>query len=490
MNAESHDGGGTGPCDSIDDPGVEEKKEGGSSACCATHGIISAAKPSSAAAANGDDGDDDDNEEEECKICRCPADEDMPLVAPCLCKGSIRWVHDECLTSWLKVNRQAKCELCGYSFIFRPIYRPGTPAILPARDVVTAAVKTAVGWVPFFARSGAVVALWFVVLPVGTCFLYRMYSNPQRRIFLPPPPTELSAMSLLQDMEAGLVAAICAIVAFLALMAFVDFYRWHEEMDQAQQAQLAQQGQQFVDDDQPAAAAAAAANAGAPHGQNNNNPAAAAGNPNDHDAGGADGGGGLELAVAPRVAEVAAMGLHLRAAPSRVLRLRVERAGRAGRRGGRRGGRVGLADDDLLQGKILEVVRRFGPVVNSFVLEAPLPTSAAPWARLQYHAAHPDAAPLGDVMEYKVPADAPPADVMFVEMLNTVDALSLVVGEPSPWRVVIPGGGSGAGAGAGSRTVMEGGRGSDDDEEEEKEELAVLVSAGFYPLNLYRKRPA
>ena len=51
---------------------------------------------------------DEEEEEEECKICRCGEEEDLPLIRPCLCKGSIASVHDECLTAWLKVKRQVR----------------------------------------------------------------------------------------------------------------------------------------------------------------------------------------------------------------------------------------------------------------------------------------------------------------------------------------------------------------------------------------------
>ena len=44
----------------------------------------------------------------------------MPLYNPCLCSGSIKHVHRECLIRWIKEGRQNKkwCELCGYEFEF------------------------------------------------------------------------------------------------------------------------------------------------------------------------------------------------------------------------------------------------------------------------------------------------------------------------------------------------------------------------------------
>ena len=52
----------------------------------------------------------------ECRICKA---EEGELVAPCACKGSMKWVHEVCLVSWLKARRQRgarerdACEVCG-----------------------------------------------------------------------------------------------------------------------------------------------------------------------------------------------------------------------------------------------------------------------------------------------------------------------------------------------------------------------------------------
>ena len=38
-----------------------------------------------------------------CKICHCSSEvAGMPLITPCLCVGSIKFVHQECLTTWMK----------------------------------------------------------------------------------------------------------------------------------------------------------------------------------------------------------------------------------------------------------------------------------------------------------------------------------------------------------------------------------------------------
>ncbi len=44
----------------------------------------------------------DDDDEDVCRFCLCPATASNPLVNPCECKGSGKWVHMECLRQWQK----------------------------------------------------------------------------------------------------------------------------------------------------------------------------------------------------------------------------------------------------------------------------------------------------------------------------------------------------------------------------------------------------
>ena len=46
-----------------------------------------------------------------CRICRLPATEEKNLFSPCKCSGSIKYVHQDCLLSWLKHSSRQKCEV-------------------------------------------------------------------------------------------------------------------------------------------------------------------------------------------------------------------------------------------------------------------------------------------------------------------------------------------------------------------------------------------
>ncbi|KAG0360808.1 hypothetical protein BC939DRAFT_470479 [Gamsiella multidivaricata] len=65
-------------------------------------------------------------EERQCRICLGGVDEEDTLgrlISPCLCKGSMKYVHVECLNAWRarspKPESHYKCDTCKYSFSFR-----------------------------------------------------------------------------------------------------------------------------------------------------------------------------------------------------------------------------------------------------------------------------------------------------------------------------------------------------------------------------------
>ncbi|KAJ4893048.1 RING/FYVE/PHD zinc finger superfamily protein [Raphanus sativus] len=77
----------------------------------------------------------EDDDEDLCRICRSPEEPGNPLRYPCSCRGSIKFVHGDCLRTWL--NRRGgnnKCELCGRSYSFVPVYSENAPERLPCDE--------------------------------------------------------------------------------------------------------------------------------------------------------------------------------------------------------------------------------------------------------------------------------------------------------------------------------------------------------------------
>jgi len=65
---------------------------------------------------------DDDGDERVCRIC---LEEDQPetMIAPCMCKGSSKWVHRECLDLWRTNQRDrafSRCTECLFQYHLQP----------------------------------------------------------------------------------------------------------------------------------------------------------------------------------------------------------------------------------------------------------------------------------------------------------------------------------------------------------------------------------
>ena len=61
------------------------------------------------------------------KICRICYENEIPMnkiVAPCKCKGSIKFIHVKCLKKWIRTRQcehkyKKYCEICGYKFTMK-----------------------------------------------------------------------------------------------------------------------------------------------------------------------------------------------------------------------------------------------------------------------------------------------------------------------------------------------------------------------------------
>jgi hypothetical protein len=58
----------------------------------------------------------------ECRICRCKDDE--PLISPCKCSGSSKWIHQSCLVQWFQISKTSRCELCSQKVIIKKYTKP------------------------------------------------------------------------------------------------------------------------------------------------------------------------------------------------------------------------------------------------------------------------------------------------------------------------------------------------------------------------------
>lgn len=68
-----------------------------------------------------------------CRVCRGENTEEQPLLHPCKCRGSIKYIHQDCLLEWLRHSNKStsKCDICNTPYKFRTIYDPEMPKTIP-----------------------------------------------------------------------------------------------------------------------------------------------------------------------------------------------------------------------------------------------------------------------------------------------------------------------------------------------------------------------
>uniref|UniRef100_A0AC34FFM4 RING-CH-type domain-containing protein n=1 Tax=Panagrolaimus sp. ES5 TaxID=591445 RepID=A0AC34FFM4_9BILA len=124
---------------------------------------------------NADDGLNDDqwNEGDICRVCRLSGDESA-LFHPCLCTGSIKYVHQHCLLEWLKYSKKTVCELCGHKFVFRPVYREDMPTDLPLTELAHGLFSMIYRYVRLFCIYVLATICWCGIVPLVACRVHRM----------------------------------------------------------------------------------------------------------------------------------------------------------------------------------------------------------------------------------------------------------------------------------------------------------------------------
>nr|XP_032520336.1 E3 ubiquitin-protein ligase MARCH6 [Danaus plexippus plexippus] len=153
-----------------------------------------------------------------CRFCRSEASSDRPLFHPCICTGSIKWIHQECLVQWMRYSRKEICELCGHRFSFMPIYSPDMPRRLPIKDVVGGLVTSVASAVKDWLHYTLVALAWLGIVPLTACRTYRCLFSGSLDPVISLPFDIVSAENLAKDVFSGCFVVTCTLFAFVGLV--------------------------------------------------------------------------------------------------------------------------------------------------------------------------------------------------------------------------------------------------------------------------------
>lgn len=153
-----------------------------------------------------------------CRVCRSEGSPEKPLYHPCICTGSIKYIHQECLLQWLKYSRKEYCELCNHRFSFMPIYSPDMPKRLPIKDIVCGLLRSLGTAVRFWLHYTLVAVAWLGIVPLTACRIYRCLFRGSLSSLLSLPLDMFSTENLLSDSLYGCCVVTCTLCAFISLV--------------------------------------------------------------------------------------------------------------------------------------------------------------------------------------------------------------------------------------------------------------------------------
>ncbi|KAG8180465.1 hypothetical protein JTE90_001997 [Oedothorax gibbosus] len=153
-----------------------------------------------------------------CRVCRSEATPEKPLYHPCICTGSIKFIHQECLLQWLKYSRKEYCELCNHRFSFMPIYAPDMPKRLPIKDIFSGLLRSLGTAVRFWLHYTLVAVAWLGIVPLTACRIYRCLFTGSLSSILSLPLDILSTENVFSDSLYGCIVVTCTLCAFISLV--------------------------------------------------------------------------------------------------------------------------------------------------------------------------------------------------------------------------------------------------------------------------------
>uniref|UniRef100_A0A5S6Q8C8 RING-type E3 ubiquitin transferase n=1 Tax=Trichuris muris TaxID=70415 RepID=A0A5S6Q8C8_TRIMR len=185
-----------------------------------------------------------------CRVCRMEGTPEMPLYYPCLCTGSIKFVHQDCLTEWLKYSKKEMCELCSHKYEFMPVYHPDMPVRLPFMEIAAGFTKSALHIVRCWLHLTLVLAVWLGIVPLAACRLNRFLFRGTLNSLVTLPFDIFSPKNVVADFVQGVIiitVTMCAFISLIWLREQILHDRFHVMLDQHPPQAVAQE-QDLMDD--------------------------------------------------------------------------------------------------------------------------------------------------------------------------------------------------------------------------------------------------
>ncbi|KAE9399180.1 hypothetical protein BT96DRAFT_965714 [Gymnopus androsaceus JB14] len=114
-------------------------------------------------------------EQDTCRICSAPAEPDQPLFHPCKCSGTIRYIHQDCLTTWLAHSKKKTCDVCKHPYSFTKVYAADMPSTLPPLLMIRRLIQQGFYAVLMIFRAIVVSLVWLAIVPLLTVWSWRVY---------------------------------------------------------------------------------------------------------------------------------------------------------------------------------------------------------------------------------------------------------------------------------------------------------------------------
>lgn len=150
-----------------------------------------------------------------CRVCRSEEVPDRPLFHPCICTGTIKFIHQECLIQWMRYSRKEYCELCGHRFSFIPIYSPDMPRRLPLRDLAAGLLSSVATAVKYWLHYTLVAIAWLGLVPLTACRIYRFVFSGSIDTMI---PDMSSTENITSDIFHGCFVVTCTLFTFIGLV--------------------------------------------------------------------------------------------------------------------------------------------------------------------------------------------------------------------------------------------------------------------------------